>query len=61
MGKRQGRGDHVDAQLRYRTCEGHKGLADQVLLERDGDGWKCVGFTTLTTPLLYFDECKTPE
>jgi hypothetical protein len=22
---------------------GHKGLADQVLLERDGDGWKCVG------------------
>jgi hypothetical protein len=23
---------------------GHKGLADQVLLERDGDGWKCVGY-----------------
>ena len=22
---------------------GHRGLADQVLLERDGDGWKCVG------------------
>ena len=22
---------------------GHKGLADQVLLERHGDGWKCVG------------------
>ena len=22
---------------------GHKGLADQVLLERDGDGWRCVG------------------
>ena len=22
---------------------GHKGLADQVLLERYGDGWKCVG------------------
>jgi len=22
---------------------GHKGLADQVLLERDGDGWQCVG------------------
>jgi hypothetical protein len=22
---------------------GHNGLADQVLLERDGDGWKCVG------------------
>jgi hypothetical protein len=22
---------------------GHYGLADQVLLERDGDGWKCVG------------------
>ena len=23
---------------------GHKGLADQVLLERDGDAWKCVGY-----------------
>jgi len=23
---------------------GHKGLADQVLIERDGDGWKCVGY-----------------
>ena len=22
---------------------GHKGLADQVLLERDGDAWQCVG------------------
>ena len=22
---------------------GHRGLADQVLLERYGDGWKCVG------------------
>ena len=22
---------------------GHKGLADQVLLERDGGGWRCVG------------------
>jgi hypothetical protein len=22
---------------------GHRGLADQVLLERHGDGWKCVG------------------
>jgi len=22
---------------------GHKGVADQVLLERDGDAWKCVG------------------
>ena len=22
---------------------GHKGFADQVLLERDGDGWRCVG------------------
>jgi hypothetical protein len=24
-------------------AKGHNGLADQVLLERDGDGWKCVG------------------
>jgi hypothetical protein len=23
---------------------GHKGLADQVLLERNGNGWKCVGY-----------------
>ena len=37
---------------------GHRGLADQVLLERNGDGWKCVG-TTLTTPLSYFGGCKT--
>jgi hypothetical protein len=22
---------------------GHRDLADQVLLERDGDGWRCVG------------------
>ena len=38
---------------------GHRGLADQVLLERHGDGWKCVG-TTLATLLLYFRERKTP-
>ena len=36
--------DHVDAQLRYCSCNRHNGLADQVLLERDGDGWKCVGY-----------------
>ncbi len=28
---------------------GHNGWADQVLLERDGDGWKCVGY--------YVDDC----
>ena len=37
---------------------GHKGLADQILLEHDGDGWKCVGYY-VTIALLYFGECKT--
>src|ERR1019366_901702 len=36
---------------------GHNGLADQVLLERDGDGWKCVGHY-IDEPLSYFGECK---
>jgi hypothetical protein len=28
----------------YAPATGHKGLADQVLLERNGNGWKCVGY-----------------
>ena len=36
----------IISMLNYATAPatGHKGLADQVLLERDGDGWKCVGY-----------------
>jgi hypothetical protein len=32
---------------------GHKGLADQVLLERDGDGWKCVGHYVDDTSIVF--------
>jgi hypothetical protein len=32
---------------------GHNGLADQVLLERDGDGWKCVGHYVEDTIIVF--------
>jgi hypothetical protein len=32
---------------------GHKGLADQVMLERDGDGWKCVGYYVDDTIIVF--------
>jgi hypothetical protein len=37
--------DPIPMMPNYATApaKGHRGLADQVLLERDGGGWKCVG------------------
>jgi hypothetical protein len=32
---------------------GHNGWADQVLLERDGDGWKCVGYYVDDTIIVF--------
>ena len=34
-------------------ARGHKGLADQVLLERDGDSWRCVGYYVDNTIIVF--------